>query len=197
MKPISTVPRALDTVDVATGEPAMAINQRSDVCAVPAAGVVAEAMVALVLADAVAREVRRRLGRRDPRATSRGLPRPSLRRSGDGAASSSSSGRRARARRTVGARSSPTGSASAFRDTDADVEAAAGKPIADIFVDDGEAHFRALERGRGRAALAEHDGVLASAAARCSTPGTRDAAGRPHRRASSTSASRTPPGGSG
>jgi chorismate synthase len=53
MKPISTVPRALDTVDVATGEPAVAINQRSDVCAVPAAGVVAEAMVALVLADAL------------------------------------------------------------------------------------------------------------------------------------------------
>jgi chorismate synthase len=52
MKPISTVPRALDTVDVATGESAKAINQRSDVCAVPAAGVVAEAMVALVLADA-------------------------------------------------------------------------------------------------------------------------------------------------
>jgi chorismate synthase len=52
MKPISTVPRALATVDVATGEPAKAINQRSDVCAVPAAGVVAEAMVALVLAEA-------------------------------------------------------------------------------------------------------------------------------------------------
>jgi chorismate synthase len=52
MKPISTVPRALDTVDVATGEAAKAINQRSDVCAVPAAGVVAEAMVALVIAEA-------------------------------------------------------------------------------------------------------------------------------------------------
>jgi chorismate synthase len=52
MKPISTVPRALDTVDVATGAAAKAHNQRSDVCAVPAAGVVAEAMVALVLADA-------------------------------------------------------------------------------------------------------------------------------------------------
>ncbi|MDQ1628899.1 MAG: chorismate synthase [Actinomycetota bacterium] len=52
MKPISTVPRALDTVDVATGEAAQAISQRSDVCAVPAAGIVAEAMVALVLADA-------------------------------------------------------------------------------------------------------------------------------------------------
>jgi chorismate synthase len=51
MKPISTVPRALRTVDVATGEAAVAHHQRSDVCAVPAAGVVAEAMVALVLAD--------------------------------------------------------------------------------------------------------------------------------------------------
>ncbi len=52
MKPIATVPRALRTVDTATGEPAVAHHQRSDVCAVPAAGVVAEAMVALVLADA-------------------------------------------------------------------------------------------------------------------------------------------------
>jgi chorismate synthase len=53
MKPISTVPHALATVDVATGDAAVAINQRSDVCAVPAAAVVAEAVVALVLADAV------------------------------------------------------------------------------------------------------------------------------------------------
>jgi len=53
MKPISTVPKALDTIDVSTGEAAKAINQRSDVCAVPAAGVVAEAMVALTLAEAV------------------------------------------------------------------------------------------------------------------------------------------------
>ena len=52
MKPISTVPRALDTIDTSTGEAAKAINQRSDVTAVPAAGVVAEAMVALVLAEA-------------------------------------------------------------------------------------------------------------------------------------------------
>ncbi|GAA2122062.1 chorismate synthase [Streptomyces synnematoformans] len=54
MKPIATVPRALATVDVVTGEAAKAHHQRSDVCAVPAAGIVAEAMVALVLADAVA-----------------------------------------------------------------------------------------------------------------------------------------------
>ena len=52
MKPISTVPRSLDTVDIASDEAAKAIHQRSDVCAVPAAGVVAEAMVALVLAEA-------------------------------------------------------------------------------------------------------------------------------------------------
>ncbi|MFF3503180.1 chorismate synthase [Streptomyces sp. NPDC003247] len=54
MKPIATVSRALRTVDVATGEAAQAHHQRSDVSAVPAAGIVAEAMVALVLADAVA-----------------------------------------------------------------------------------------------------------------------------------------------
>jgi chorismate synthase len=70
MKPIATVPRALRTVDVATGEAAVAHHQRSDVCAVPAAGIVAEAMVALVLADAVlekfggdsVRETRRNVG---------------------------------------------------------------------------------------------------------------------------------------
>ncbi|WP_422774717.1 chorismate synthase [Plantactinospora sp. WMMC1484] len=52
MKPISSLNRALSTVDVATGEPATAINQRSDVCAVPAAAIVAETMVGLVLAEA-------------------------------------------------------------------------------------------------------------------------------------------------
>ena len=53
MKPIATVPHALRSIDVTTGEAAPAHHQRSDVSAVPAAGVVAEAMVALVLADAV------------------------------------------------------------------------------------------------------------------------------------------------
>ncbi len=53
MKPIATIPHALRTVDVATGDTAAAHHQRSDVCAVPAAGVVAEAMVAIVLADVV------------------------------------------------------------------------------------------------------------------------------------------------
>jgi len=53
MKPISTVPRALQTIDTSTGEAATAHHQRSDVCAVPAAGIVLEAMVALVIADVV------------------------------------------------------------------------------------------------------------------------------------------------
>ena len=53
MKPFSTVPRPLETVDLVTGEPAVAIKQRTDVCAVPAGGVVGEAAVAFVLADAV------------------------------------------------------------------------------------------------------------------------------------------------
>ena len=78
MKPIATVPRALRTIDTATGEAAVAHHQRSDVCAVPAAGVVAEAMVSLVLADAAlekfggdsAGETRRNL---------RGLPQASRR----------------------------------------------------------------------------------------------------------------------
>ena len=49
----------------------------------------------------------------------------------------------------------------AFRDTDADVEAAAGKPVADVFVEDGEEAFRDLERQATLKALAEHSGVLA------------------------------------
>ena len=53
MKPIATIPRALRTIDTTTGDAAQANHPRSDVCAVPAAGVVAEAMVALVLAEAV------------------------------------------------------------------------------------------------------------------------------------------------
>ncbi|WP_375490492.1 chorismate synthase [uncultured Jatrophihabitans sp.] len=81
MKPISTIPRALQTIDTDTGESAVAINQRSDVCAVPAAGVVAEAMVALVLAEATLdkfggdslRETRRNLDAYRKRLAERGL----------------------------------------------------------------------------------------------------------------------------
>ncbi len=53
MKPLSTLMRSLDSVDLRSGEPARAVRERSDVCAVPAAAVVGEAMVALVLADAM------------------------------------------------------------------------------------------------------------------------------------------------
>jgi chorismate synthase len=82
MKPISTVPRALQTVDTATGEAAVAINQRSDVIAVPAAGVVAEAMVALVLAEVALEkfggdsldETRRNAAAYLARLTARGMP---------------------------------------------------------------------------------------------------------------------------
>ena len=74
MKPISTVPRALDTIDVATGEPAKAINQRSDVCAVPASGRGRGGDGRARARRRGAREVRRRLGRRDP-AQLRHLPR--------------------------------------------------------------------------------------------------------------------------
>jgi chorismate synthase len=53
MKPLSTLKRRLRTVDTASGEPAEAFQERTDVCAVPAAGVVCEAVAALTLADAV------------------------------------------------------------------------------------------------------------------------------------------------
>ena len=81
MKPISTLMQPLRTVDLRTGEPAEAVRERSDVCAVPAAGVVAEAMVALVLADALLEkvggdslaEVRRNLGGYLDRISERGI----------------------------------------------------------------------------------------------------------------------------
>lgn len=63
----------------------------------------------------------------------------------------------------------------AVRDTDADVEAAAGKPIAEIFVDDGEPAFRALERAAVLAALAEHRGVLAVGGGAVLDAGVQDA----------------------
>lgn len=62
-----------------------------------------------------------------------------------------------------------------FRDTDSDIEAAAGRSVTDIFVDAGEGHFRQLERQAVRAALAEHDGVLALGGGAVLDPGTRAA----------------------
>ena len=67
-----------------------------------------------------------------------------------------------------------------FRDTDADIEATAGKPISDIFVDDGEDHFRALERAAVAAALESFDGVLALGGGAVLADETRAAAAGPH-----------------
>ncbi len=68
----------------------------------------------------------------------------------------------------------------AFRDTDADVVAVAGREVSDIFVTDGEAAFRTLERQAVHRALAEHDGVLAVGGGAVLDPRTREAlSGRP------------------
>lgn len=156
MKPIATVPRALATVDVVTGEAAKAHHQRSDVCAVPAAGIVAEAMVALVLADAVAEK----FGGDSVAETHRNV---------QSYLSTSRSGERPADRpgRTHGVGKSTVGElladrlGTAYRDTDADVVATAGKAISEIFFDDGEERFRALERQAVRDAVEQHTGVLA------------------------------------
>ena len=159
MKPISSLNRALATVDVTTGEPATAINQRSDVCAVPAAAVVAEAMVALVLAEAATEkfggdsvaEIRRNLaGYLDAPGDPLMAPRRAC-----------WSARPAPARPPSGGRSPPPLGV-AFRDTDADIEAAAGKPIPEIFIDEGEDALPRPGTGRGgRRAGRRATGVLA------------------------------------
>ena len=157
MKPISTVPRALDTVDTATGEPAVAIGQRSDVCrAVPAAGIVAEAMVGALLADAVLEKFGGDSvdGRRV--ATSRAISTTS--RSVDGAS--------AGLRRTTRLGEVDSRLASSAKDarrgahTDDDIEA--GRARASATSSSIRAKLlRALEAAGADAALAEHDGVLA------------------------------------
>ena len=159
MKPIATVPRALATVDVATGEAAKAHHQRSDVCAVPAAGIVAEAMVALVLADAVAEKFGG-----DCVAETRRNVRSYL----DNLADPVSGRRWSSSSAPWASASPPSGEllaerlGVAYRDTDADIVAAAGPR------DRGDLRRRgraALPRpGDARpcgTALAGHDGVLA------------------------------------
>jgi shikimate kinase len=64
-----------------------------------------------------------------------------------------------------------------FRDTDADVEQTAGKPVSEIFIDDGEPRFRELESAAVRRALAEHDGVLALGGGAVLAPDTRELLG--------------------
>ena len=170
MKPIATVPRALRTVDVATGEESVAHHQRSDVCAVPAAGIVAEAMVSLVLADAVLEKFGGDAVQ-ETRRNAAGLPRhPEV---------PLDEPRWSWSDRWVPARPPwprcwPRPGGSPARDTDADVEAAEGRTISDIFVDSGEARFRELERAAVTDALAEHHGVLALGGGAVLDPVTRD-----------------------
>ena len=177
MKPIATVPRALRTVDVATGEAAVAHHQRSDVCAVPAAGIVAEAMVALVLADVGAGEVRWRLGHRDP-AQRRDLPGHAevsvVLRAGPrvvlvgpmGAGKSTVAGLLAA---RWGAR---------VRDTDAGHRGGRGQnDLGDLRGRRRAALPRTRASGRRRGAGRAH-GVLALGGGAVLDPGTRDAAGR-------------------
>ena len=182
MKPISTVPRALRTVDVATGEAASAHHQRSDVCAVPAAGVVAEAMVALVLADAVLEKFGGDSLRRDA-PEPRGLPGgdPADPATTAGAVTAAHRGRRsarwARGRARIG-RKLAKRLGVPFVDTDQRIVAQHG-PIAELFAERGEPAFRAIERGVVAEALAG-GGVVALGGGAVLDPATQDDLARLH-----------------
>ncbi len=140
MKPFSTVPRPLATVDLATGAAAVAIKQRTDVCAVPAGGVVGEAVVAFELANAVVGEVRRRLGGRGAAEPGRlpGDARMIVYLVGMPGAGKSVVGKELAGRLGV-----------PFIDLDSEIERQAGSSVADIFAAEGEVAFR----GREAAAL--------------------------------------------
>ena len=174
MKPIATIPRALRTVDVATGEAAVAHHQRSDVCAVPAAAVVAEAMVALVLAEAAVEkfggdsvtETRRNkdgyLDVPEAAVTPADGPRVIL----DRTARRRQDVGRARARRRGGEWRSATPTRTSSRSQ--------AKRCSEIFVDDGEGRFRELEAAAVAAALDDHPGVLALGGGAVTTPATQE-----------------------
>jgi hypothetical protein len=153
MKPIATVPHALRSVDVATGEASEAHHQRSDVCAVPAPGVVAEAMVALVLANACSRSsaATRRRDQRNLDAYLASIPtRSAPRRARPGGMSRPvrcSSGRWVPAR--PGRQAGRALLEVRFVDTDKVIVAEHG-PIADLFARYGEPYFRRARARRGR-----------------------------------------------
>ena len=166
MKPISTVPRALATVDMATGDEAVAIHQRSDVCAVPAAGVVVETMVALVLARAALEK----FGgdsltetRRNIEAYLRAVAAASRRRPGVGVVRMAPKavlvGLPGSGKSTIGRRLAKALACRCSTPTRRSRPRPAAR-IADIFATDGEQEFRRIEEEVVRAALAEHDGVL-------------------------------------
>ena len=140
MKPFSTVPQPLRTVDLDTGEPAVAIKQRTDACAVPAGGVVGEAVVAFTLADVRAREVRGRLAAGDD-AQPRRLP-------GDPAVIVYLVGMPGSGKSTVGAELAGRLGVP-FVDLDVEIAREDGRSITEIFEAEGEA---GLSRAGGEGA---------------------------------------------
>ena len=141
MKPFSTVPKPLATVDLVTGEPGVAIKQRTDVCAVPAGGVVGEAVVAFVLAERGAGEVRGRLAR--PR---RGGNLEHYR--GDACRDRVPRGDAGSREDRSSARSLPARLGVPFLDLDLEIERRPASSVSEIFAAEGEAAFRALEARR-------------------------------------------------
>ena len=175
MKPISTVPRALRhrRRRAPARRPRRSTSAR-DVCAVPAAGVVAEAMVALVAGRRGAGEVRRRLGRGD-RAQPAAATSSTLGPCADGARWWSWSGRPAPARPpSVGCSPSALGRGRSATPTPTS-RPRPGEPVADIFVDHGEAHFRGSSAAAVAGRAREHDGVLALGGGAVLDPATRAA----------------------
>ena len=191
MKPIATVPRALRTVDVATGEATAAHHQRSDVCAVPAAGIVAEAMVALVLADAVLEKFGGDSVGETRRNVAAYLDEPELPVTAAGR-SSSWSARTGAGKTTVGALLAER-SGVAVRDTDADVEATRGpRRSATSSSTAARRVFRALERDAVADGAGRPRRRPGARRRRGPGPGDPRAARRPPGGASSTSGSPTP-----
>ena len=171
MKPISTVPRALATVDVATGEPAVAINQRSDACAVPRGR---SSWRRWWRSCSPTPRWRSSAATRWPRPAATRGPTSTPCRSGEPARSWCWSGRRRRAR-PPSARPLAGALGVAFRDTDPDIEAAAGSTRRRDLRRRRASRTSAPWSGRrSPRALAEHDGVLALGGGAVTPPATRE-----------------------
>ena len=168
LKPISTLSNPLPSADLHTGQEIQAHYERSDICTVPAAGVVGEAMVAIVLAGRDAREVRRRFARRDAARRSRRTRRRLGRapREGDGrwpnAPAASSSPASPAPARPPPPPSSPNALGWDVADTDEMIEKATGKRILEIFRDEGEQRFRDLEVDAVREGCRRNDVIVAT-----------------------------------